>query len=103
MALGFNSGFVSTKKVTVEKRKKIAASTITSEFGGKLDFSSVGKLVLEKDGDIDAIPAIDVFINGLLLEANNDYKITSNTSLVFEDSVRITRDDKITIIIKDAE
>lgn len=100
---GFSSGFSSSAArgivVPVAKRGRLRGDAVTSEFGGELDFSSVGVLK-SVEGAFDVM---DIFVNGVMLEMGTDYTVSSVRTLVFHPEFRVCAEDKIAVMLKDVE
>lgn len=97
---GFGSGFNSPRVILpVAKRGRLKGDLVTAEYGGELDFSIVGVLK-SVEGAFDVM---DVFVNGLMLDMGSDYTVTSVRTLVFNPEFRVCAEDKIAVLLKDAE
>jgi len=84
--------------IPIFKKGKLSGELVTSEYGGTLDFSSIGSL----RSTAGAYESMDVFSNGILLDQDDDYTVPTVSSITFGPTFRVINTDKITITIRNA-
>jgi len=80
------------------RKGKISGSAISTQYGGTLDFSSVG--ALRATGD--AAAGMDVYLNGVLLVQGDDYTVAAVDEITFVAGFRVVADDSIVVVIRNA-
>lgn len=84
--------------IPIFKKGKLSGELVTAEYGGTLDFSSIGSL----RSTAEAYESMDVFSNGILLDQYDDYTVPTISSITFGPTFRVINTDKITITIRNA-